>query len=159
MAKGQLRSHGELLCYRLGSCHEPASVRKATAGARSAPGPEAGCFQNRGRFVVWRDWHLVGIKDFCYKHLDFQFALGGPLGGSWVAGLGLEILPKTTAFTQWDLSLILASAPDSEIQFNWWPGQRVAAYCTVNVFMMPFCRLTPTSDNKYLLLGESLWIY
>ncbi len=44
--------------------------------------------------------------DIFYKHLDFEFALVGPLGGSWDAGLGLEILPKTTAFTPLNLSPI-----------------------------------------------------
>ena len=45
------------------------------------------------------------MQDF-YKHLDFEFALGGRLGGSWVAGLGLEILPKTVAFIPLNLSPI-----------------------------------------------------
>ena len=38
--------------------------------------------------------------------MEFEFALGGPLGGSWDAGLGLEILPKTIAFTELNLSPI-----------------------------------------------------
>ena len=41
-----------------------------------------------------------------YQHLDFRFALGGPLSGSWVAGWGLEMLPKTIAFTPLNLSPI-----------------------------------------------------
>ena len=36
---------------------------------------------------------------FVRTHRDFEFALGGPLGGSWVAGLGLEVLPNTLAIT------------------------------------------------------------
>ncbi len=40
------------------------------------------------------------------KNQDFELALGGPLGGSWVAGLGLEALPNTIAFTPLNLSPI-----------------------------------------------------
>ncbi len=47
----------------------------------------------------------LGFKAF-YKNLDFEFALGGALGGSWVAGLGLEILPTTIAFTQLNIDLL-----------------------------------------------------
>ncbi len=43
---------------------------------------------------------------FLLKTKDFEFALGGALGGSWDAGLWLEILPKTTAFTTLNLSPI-----------------------------------------------------
>ena len=36
---------------------------------------------------------------FVVQNIDFDFALGGELGGSREAGVGLEILPKTLAFT------------------------------------------------------------
>ena len=42
----------------------------------------------------------------CYQTLDFEFALGGALGGFWDAGLGLEILLKTIAFTSLNLNPI-----------------------------------------------------
>ncbi len=45
----------------------------------------------------------LGFKVFI-KIWIFGFALGGALGGSWVAGLGLEILPKTLAFTSLSIS-------------------------------------------------------
>ena len=36
----------------------------------------------------------LGFKIFYKKHQDFEFALGGPLGGSGEAGLGLDLLPS-----------------------------------------------------------------
>ncbi len=41
-----------------------------------------------------------------YKNIYFELALGRPLGGSWLAGLGLEMPPKTIAFTSLNLSPI-----------------------------------------------------
>ena len=49
---------------------------------------------------VWLGFYIFISK------LDFEFDLGGQLGGSWDAGLGLEILPKTIAFTSLNLSPI-----------------------------------------------------
>ena len=42
----------------------------------------------------------------CIANLDFEFALGRPLGGSWQAGLALEVLPRTVSFTPLHLSPI-----------------------------------------------------
>ncbi len=36
--------------------------------------------------------------NICYKSLDFEFALGGALGGSWVAGLGSGNTPQDHSF-------------------------------------------------------------
>ena len=43
--------------------------------------------------------HSLQFKIHCYKNLYFEVALVGALRGSWDAGLGLEILPKTIPFT------------------------------------------------------------
>jgi hypothetical protein len=51
----------------------------------------------------------LGFKFF--KNLDFEFALGGALGGSWEDGLGLEILPRTIAFTPLKISPIGLTEP------------------------------------------------
>ena len=50
---------------------------------------------------------------FCSSAINFQFALGVPLDRSWEAGLGLEILPKTIAFSQLDLSPVGCTNFDS----------------------------------------------
>ena len=47
----------------------------------------------------------LGFKVFII-YLDFEFALGGALGGSWEAGLGLEVLPKTIALNLSNVSQI-----------------------------------------------------
>jgi hypothetical protein len=47
----------------------------------------------------------VGVADvrlgfkFFLRNLEFEFAFGWLLGGSWDAGLGLGIFPETIAFT------------------------------------------------------------
>ena len=68
-----------------------------------------------GNYVadVW-----LGFKIFV-NILEFQLALGGALGGSWVAGLGLEILPKTIAFTPLNLSPIGLTQPPFVKFFGW----------------------------------------
>ena len=55
-----------------------------------------------GRLVLMSFRYHFGI----YKHLDFYVARGGALVGFWVAGMGLEILPKTIALTQLNFSPI-----------------------------------------------------
>ncbi len=47
----------------------------------------------------------LGLKIFINTWV-LNLLLGGALGGSWDAGLGLEILPKTIAFTPVNLSLV-----------------------------------------------------
>ncbi len=64
-------------------------------------------------------WLTSGWDLTFYKNLDFEFALGGPLGGFWVAGLELEILPKTTAFTSLNLSPIGLTKPPFVKVFGW----------------------------------------
>ena len=43
--------------------------------------------------------------------LMFHLLFGGGLGGSWEAGLGLEILPKTVALTPLNISPIGFTQP------------------------------------------------
>ena len=60
----------------------------------------------------------LGSKIFYQKRFS-KFGLGGPMGGSCVAGLGLEILLKTIAFTQLTLSPIgLTQTPFVKV-FGW----------------------------------------
>jgi predicted transcriptional regulator len=51
---------------------------------------------------------VTGLVVICelHKNPDFEFALGGALGGAWVAGLGLKVLPKTMVFIAINLSPI-----------------------------------------------------
>ncbi len=69
-----------------------------------SPIPVFGRARDNGLDVVADVW--LGSK-FCFiKILILNLLLGGGLGGSWDAGLGLEILPKTIAFTSLKLSPI-----------------------------------------------------
>ncbi len=54
-----------------------------------------------------------------HKNTDFDFALGGALGGSWDAGLGLEILPNTIASTPVTLSPVGFISPPFVTVFGW----------------------------------------
>ncbi len=98
------------------------------------------------------------------KTIDFEFALGRALGGSWEAGLGLEILPKTIAFTPLNISPIGCIQPRfiddfcfnlrlwNELSFSYIPSQRTARR-SARDGVLPFITLMTLKSQTLFLFS------
>ena len=66
-------------------------------------------------------WLMSGWDSRFVLKCVFEFALGGAVGFSWEAGLGLEVVPKTIACTQINISPIGCTKP-SFVKVVGWAG-------------------------------------